>query len=828
MTGVCLDSLCIPLNAKRTISLLLADDSISDLPEGEELAILPSGWRAVVGTERSTITFEPAADDRGLNNLQIRELREYYWRIQFSSADEDPSRLIVSSSLEGSSSHAGWKPKRSKDLLCGTFQFINYLGSAWIAVRDRQIGSDLHKLRFDVVTTQLDYEFEYRAMVEAIASECQQLLLEWGSPTTLHITTDPERLAQTLLEQFLFLRHVLGSEKLQLYLETLRRHPHTRLVAERQWEPAAIACPTLFIQDPLRFGRDWIVAETNKRVFPPIYALEIIEERRFDSLDTAPNRFVKFALENFRSLCDQVMAATIRGKSLAEEQGTAWREAKSMRNALDAFLISPFFSEVGEVQQIPFDSQALQKREGYLEILQAWLLLDAAAQIDWPGRNDAYDGTNRDVATLYEFWLFFVLARAFQHELGMSIERDSFEAVDNALPFCCRADDGRMVVNLKQGAASFCRFTWQKEGARLRLHFFYNRRFDRRPLTIRGTYSKEFRPDYSLVIIPDEFEDENWLAAERNAESQGRIAYLHFDAKYRVETLTDVFGGQEVETVENSARSKATGTFKSADLYKMHTYNDAIRRTVGSYVLYPGDDPKNETGISRFERYNEIVPGIGAFALKPKTGDGMRPEGLSFLVEFISDLLDHQLSKFTQNYRISYWTERTLRESAPDYEPRILDFAVDPIPPKDTQVLLGFIRSEQEAKSCYETETFFCHAVEWNVAGARNADGSGVPGEPSNLDFDPFRAELLVVYHQNETANWIAKVEDVRLVSAEERSIETNRPLAEMHAAYYYRFQLTHFQSIERRNLASIVPRRPGQPICCLLSEFAACPKIAA
>ena len=77
MTGVCLDSLCIPLNAERTISLLLADNSISDLPEGEELAILPSGWRAVVGTERSTITFEPAADDRGLNNLQIRELREY-------------------------------------------------------------------------------------------------------------------------------------------------------------------------------------------------------------------------------------------------------------------------------------------------------------------------------------------------------------------------------------------------------------------------------------------------------------------------------------------------------------------------------------------------------------------------------------------------------------------------------------------------------------------------------------------------------------------------------------------------------------------------------
>ena len=301
MTGVQFDSLCIPLNAEHTISLLLADNSISELPEGEELAILPSGWRAVLGTERSTITFDAAADDRGLNSLQIRELSEYYWRIQLNGAEHDISTLVVSSSLEGSTWQAGWKPKRSKDLLYGTFQFINYLGSAWIAVRDRRTASELYKLRFDVITTKIDYEFEYRAMVEAIASECQQLLLEWGSPTTLHIAADPERLAQTLLEQFLFLRHVLGSERLQLYLETLRRHPHTRLVSERQWQPTAIASPILFIQDPLRFGRDWTVAKAKTRIFPSIHALEIIEERRFDSLDTAPNRFVKFAVQNFRS-----------------------------------------------------------------------------------------------------------------------------------------------------------------------------------------------------------------------------------------------------------------------------------------------------------------------------------------------------------------------------------------------------------------------------------------------------------------------------------------------------------------------------------------------
>jgi predicted component of viral defense system (DUF524 family) len=727
--------------------------------------------------------------------------------------------------LEGSNRERDWKPKRTEKSLHGTFKFVNYLGSAWIAVHEHGQPDVFPKLRFDVITAKLDYESEYRSMVESIATECQQLLLEWGSPTTVHIASDPEKQAQTLLEQFLFLRHVLGSEKLDLYLETLRRRPHTRLETERDWRPTAVASSTLFIRDPLRFGRDWTPPSAGMvGVVNGMQALEIVEERKFDSLDTPANRFVKFALQNFRSLCDEVMSATISGKSLQEEQGTAWREANSMRHVLDSFLSSSFFDEVGKLRAIPFESQALQKREGYREILHAWLMLDAAAHIDWPGRNDAYDGTNRDVATLYEFWLFFVLVRAFKEGLGMTPVRDPLSKLDNALPFCCEADDGRMTINLKRNQASFCRFTWQKGEGKLRLHFFFNRPFDRSSVNVRGTYSKGFRPDYSLVIIPGEFDDENWAAAERKAEAEGKIAYLHFDAKYRVDNLAEVFGEQESESVDARGEAKATGTVKNADLYKMHTYNEAIRRSVGSYVLYPGDDPKNQRGKNRFERYKEIVPGIGAFALKPKSGDGVEPEGLPFVLQFISDLLNHQLSKFTQSYRISYWTETTLRESPPDYQARLVNFTFDAKPPKDTQVLLGFIHDAGGADACRDTKTFFCRAVEWSKISSRSPDGSGASGEPSNLGFDPFRSDLLVTYHRARSTPWVAKVIEVRLVAAAERAAEIGRNLKEMNASYYYRFQLGDFHATQSRDVSSIVQRRPGKPVACRLNDFAACP----
>ncbi len=70
------------------------------------------------------------------------------------------------------------------------------------------------------------------------------------------------------------------------------------------------------------------------------------------------------------------------------------------------------------------------------------------------------------------------------------------------------------------------------------------------------------------------------------------------------------------------------------------------RRTVGSYVLYPGTDarPKyQDNGNDRniYRRYHEIIPGIGAFALKPKVANGNH------------DALDDLFAVVTDKYPVS-------------------------------------------------------------------------------------------------------------------------------------------------------------------------------
>jgi predicted component of viral defense system (DUF524 family) len=672
MSALYLDVLQVPV--QQGVRLLLADDSVDTPSSGlEPLPGLPPGWlgktslkdpRSSRPQERPAIVFDSGLTNSGMHPGQIHELRTIYWDLVVTEPTLSPEEFIVASSLEGSVRDRDWHPKKQKGSHHGTFAFVNYLGASWLKIKAPHQAGDPFTFRFDVITAKLNYAAEYKTMVEAIGRQCHQLLLEWNSPTSVHISQDNFRNSQTLLEQFLFLRHVLGPDRLELYLEVLHRQPHSRLVQEHSWRPSSSADSGLFVRDPLRFGRDWRSATPGTRAMVTNWnAAEILAERKFDSTDTQPNRFVKFALETFRSVCDEVIYCVFtepgppaRKRNLRIEQGAAWQEAIQMRDAIDSFLAAPLFREVGRLTRVPFESQTLQKREGYREIFHAFLMLDAAAQIDWPGRNDAYDGTNRDVATIYEFWLYFVLVRAFEDKLGMKRVSDPTDSeIDGARPFCCTGDDGRMMIHLKRDKASFCRFTWRTSAGSLQIHFFYNRKFNRSSVNVRGTYSKGFQPDYTVVIIPGDIVESDWAKAEQQAEESGRIAYLHLDAKYRVDKLTAVIGDAEDETPEERRAAKATGKFKNEDLYKMHTYAEAIRRTIGAYVLYPGDDPMNEPKKNRFERYHEIIPGVGAFALRPNpTGSEAEPKGLGFFTEFLEKILTHQLDRFSQSFRINY------------------------------------------------------------------------------------------------------------------------------------------------------------------------------
>jgi hypothetical protein len=156
---------------------------------------------------------------------------------------------------------------------------------------------------------------------------------------------------------------------------------------------------------------------------------------------------------------------------------------------------------------------------------------------------------------------------------------------------------------------------------------YYNRRFTasidpRRP----GSYSSTFIPDFTLIAFPEpggaDLRTISRVEAERQeqlAEEQNLVCYWHFDAKYKFDKdfiksfheKSEADGDKDFLEEEKES-IKAEGRFKRADLFKMHAYNDAIRRTAGSYVLYPG-----EKRTEPFRKFHELIPGVGAFVVKP-------------------------------------------------------------------------------------------------------------------------------------------------------------------------------------------------------------------
>jgi predicted component of viral defense system (DUF524 family) len=74
----------------------------------------------------------------------------------------------------------------------------------------------------------------------------------------------------------------------------------------------------------------------------------------------------------------------------------------------------------------------------------------------------------------------------------------------------------------------------------------------------------------------------------------GPNAGLHLlDAKFRLDKLATVMplDDADIESPSDVAEERQ-GTFKRGDLYKMHTYNDAIPSAQSVWILYPGTEAR--------------------------------------------------------------------------------------------------------------------------------------------------------------------------------------------------------------------------------------------
>jgi predicted component of viral defense system (DUF524 family) len=696
------------------------------------------------------------------------------------------------------------KPFSKTDGSEGMFAPNTFVGTLPISlVRDDQkieFHVEVHSSKIDYKDKNLqnklgEFRSEYQLMIEDIAEHSIELVLQYNVPIQQSFESGLEQLddEKELYQRFLFVRSLFKNQEFEESVQKIISNPATRWITEE--EDRDIRSIRRFTPKNIRE----LTSRANRMPFSGVIPglndvpLKISSSRKIESVDTPENRFIKHILESFLLFCE-----TIESKLEKAKLNREYMEVRAIGQRVENLLNQPFFQDINRPTSLRINSPVLQRRSGYRELLRAWLRFHLTAQLSWKFDNDQdnlFSGGKKDIASLYEYWVFFVLFNTLSEKYGQFTTKDPDKWIDGLIV----PDKHGLGLTLQEGKTRAFEFTYQSVKRKLNIKFYYNRPFAGGKIynedKSAGSYSKSFRPDYTLSIWPSNM-------SQSKAEETESIVHVHFDAKYKVEysfikeEKPDIgeelivpdrenVSEEEKKLIEEQIASASVsareqeekkGIFKNVDLYKMHAYKDAIRRSGGAYILYPGNIQENK----EFKGFHEIIPGVGAFALRPNNEGQASKNIQEFIDKVITNLEDvlsqrEQMARATKNV---YETEPIEKIVDPKLETLLRELG-NHESPQDTIVLVGYYKGEEHLK--------------WIEANSKYNVRYGVDYP---IDGKMITAKYLVLYGNNDMEHafiYPINTEKGRICSKKELfDFTTKKYPSTPSSAHYFIFDLGH------------------------------------
>lgn len=434
-----------------------------------------------------------------------------------------------------------------------------------------------HEVPFEVRSRKIGYRTQYPRMLSDIAEFSTSLLLSIRSPLYSHYSISGSGF-ESKYEEFLILEYVFDHLDFIGAYETIRQSKHREIVNGVENVPACVAHSI----DPS--GYDMLVLGDNldeceggiiRGQYNPRWIAEPIT---FDTFDTPENRLVKEAVLSVLSMSGRLLRDLSRSCSDYMRERLEWIHTESSRMSSDEWL-----ADIGDLSGIPFDSMVLHHRPGYSELFSAYQILGLGALFDQSDAQRVLKGHGSKVHLVYEYWCYIQLHKCLKSKTTSWQE----------IPISTR--DGGWEVTIRN--RSPVTFSIPCNGQELEVDLYYNRTFYNNDDDL-SSYSVNLRPDFTLVV--------------RSSESPKRGYLVNFDSKYKAKPIDS-----RSSVVEESQLVKGCWEY---DIYKMHTYRDALLHSFGSYVLFPGD--RNEMYPKRVRDHGKILPSVGAVCLTPGCDTG--------------------------------------------------------------------------------------------------------------------------------------------------------------------------------------------------------------
>ena len=634
----------------------------------------------LVYSSSAPLFVEEYAADYGESRWQLLEGKEYEYELVDDSLNEPADW-----SLEGP---APMIQRNTRHKNRGVITTGIYVGTAHFKAVKTGINDGV-SVDFEILSVKTSYRSDYRHMLSDITSYYTDLVMQQGSPVTQKFEVDYDTPQHTLYQKFAFVKSIIEDDQFDEAIHKIVSNP------VRKWAETTVDRHIESVKKLSKNSLRQIVTRKDRVPYSSVVdGLDSLPRylsvsHKTDSVDTPENQFVKYVLTSFYGFC-----SSLGTKKNATPQ--LRMEIDAVCNILAGYMNGLFFKDVSSPSQLNLGSPVLQRKEGYREILQAWLMFDLAAKLTWNGGDDVYEAGKKNVAVLYEYWLFFKLMECVSEVFNVpTVEKQCLISQDS---------DG-INLELRQGHTKMIHGTTTAGNRRLNISLYYNRTFSHTDnIYSSGSWTMNMRPDYTLSIWPGEM-------SEAEAEREDAIVHIHFDAKYRLNKI--IIEDKEIDLessekeLQNEKEDREIDIYKRGDLLKMHAYKDAIRRTGGAYVLYPGTEKKIRKG------FHEIIPGLGAFCIAP----GHEDEQIPALKRFLREIVDHFMDRTSQREKVAV-AEHEIHSTPPNpfYEMFPEPYG-NSVFPDSVRVLLGCYKNQEHLEWILKTGKY-------NIRCGGNRDGA--------------------------------------------------------------------------------------------------------
>ena len=399
---------------------------------------------------------------------------------------------------------------------------------------------------------------------------------------------------EVLYHAFVHLRHALSNEapfeeQLLPAFKLILSEPH-RVFANvrREQDPFLVRRVdpiTLKVAASGRYKPMSISSEVRSRLPSSFARLGHIPERVSErhvrtNFDIPENRLVTRVLNDALWLIDKMREVAAASSDLNPLARRVVYDCDELERVLSPISRAPFWRQIGDMVRVPNNSIVLHRRRGYRVIYQHFVKsrLSSQVPIEMATMKDLIEA--KDIAKLYEIWAYFALVKELNAILGPPSD-------------VSRPEGDRFQLSVGAGFS----VRWPN-GTKLA----YNLTFSRSKSVDRFAYSVPLRPDMALRI------------------PSGANAGLHlFDAKFRVQEFVESTNVDDEKIAGALATEERIGTFKQADLYKMHTYRDSIEEARSVWILYPGSVLRffGTDGTTTIDP-PQSFDGVGAIPLSPE------------------------------------------------------------------------------------------------------------------------------------------------------------------------------------------------------------------